>query len=283
MLAKETDDRLWWTWRFLELVVRDFGLGNPVTDDEAMFAVECFAQLAATDADLALSKLSDNGPEGHGFSKFLGGDRLDAALARVRLPTTAGDAMVRARMIIASATWTRADADAEALWTRAWTELQRVPADARDNAWKDAALPAAARADYAAYRTLAEEKLERTTQVFWRAVALAAAIPVAARHKDWPSFERWLAEYRALPPAFHRVHDSCAFLNLEGLRALEEGRVTDAERMMQQVVEIAPSVEYLSNDEVSALAKKLRALGHALALCDAFDAITKEKDWRLQT
>lgn len=81
-------DRLWWTWRFLELVARDFGQGNPVTDDEAMFAVECFTQLAATDADWALSKLSDRGPEGRDFSKLLGGTRLDAALARLQLPTS---------------------------------------------------------------------------------------------------------------------------------------------------------------------------------------------------
>jgi hypothetical protein len=106
---------------------------------------------------------------------------------------------------------------------------------------------------------------------------------VAARHKDWASFERWIAAYRALPQSFRRDHDACAIMNLEGMRALDDGRFDEAERIMHQVVEIAASVTFLSNAEVSVLAKRLRAEGRALALCDQFDTITQQRDWRLLT
>lgn len=71
-------------------------------------------------------------------------------------------------------------------------------------------------------------------------------------------------------------------MNLEGIRALDEGRFEDAERIFDDVLALAPSLEFLSNPEVSSLAKRMRAEGRALAVCDEFDAITKKRDWRLR-
>lgn len=62
---------------------------------------------------------------------------------------------------------------------------------------------------------------------------------------------------------------------------MNEARYDDAERAMAEVVEIAPRLMFLSNDEVSKLAKRLRAAGRAIRLCDEFDALTRKRDWRL--
>ena len=50
---------------------------------------------------------------------------------------------------------------------------------------------------------------------------------------------------------------------------------------MRPLVEAAPGVQFLSNDNTSALPKRLRAAGRTLDLCDAFDAIVARTDWRL--
>jgi hypothetical protein len=38
---------------------------------------------------------------------------------------------------------------------------------------------------------------------------------------------------------------------------------------------------FLSNEDVSALAKRLRAERRPMDLCDAFDALMQQRDWRL--
>src|SRR5687768_14317178 len=86
-LATESTERLWWMWRFLELVLRDFGHDRLVGDDDASFAVKAFARLTASDPEWAIAKLADEGPEGHGFSRLLEGQRIDAALASLETST----------------------------------------------------------------------------------------------------------------------------------------------------------------------------------------------------
>ena len=76
-------------------------------------------------------------------------------------------------------------------------------------------------------------------------------------------------------------HGECEVVNLEGLRALDEGRTADAEDAMQRLVDAAQGVRFLSNEDTSALPKRLQAEGRALALCDAFDDIVKRTAWRL--
>jgi hypothetical protein len=216
-LGSESSDRLWWTWRFLELVLRDFGTDKDVSNEDASLAVGCFTRLSTADADWAMAKLMEEGPEGHAFSKLLEGGRMETALAGVEASGSATDARLRARMLIASARWTHAAEHADPLWRRAWSELERVSPDRRDQAWKESALLAAARAAYPVYRPLVDEKLGNTQEAFWRAALLASALPVAARNRDWESFDRWLTDYRALPESFRSDHAACAIMNLEGL------------------------------------------------------------------
>jgi hypothetical protein len=58
---------------------------------------------------------------------------------------------------------------------------------------------------------------------------------------------------------------------------MEMGR----EDAMRRLVEAAPGVQFLSNDDTSTLPNRLRAEGRALELCDAFEAMVKRLDWRL--
>ncbi len=138
-------------------------------------------------------------------------------------------------------------------------------------------MSATAHADYPTYRQLADDRLATPLDDFWRAAFLAKAIPTAAKHADWATFARWLQQYRALPRSLRWDHSECAILNFEGLHALDQGRFEDAERILEAVVERAPSLQFLSNDKVSLLAKRMRTEGRAVGLCDRFDEITKER------
>lgn len=278
-LSGNPPEQLWWTWRFLELVLRDSAYGSHVSEADLAFGVDCFVRLAAADPAWATAKLAEGGPGGHAFASLLSDERLDAALSRIAVADAAEDAMLRARILLASTYLKKGSG--EGRWSRAWTELQRVPEARHDESWSDAALSATAHADYPTYLQLADARLATPLDDFWRAAFLAKAIPTAAKHADWPTFARWLQQYRALPRSLRWDHNECAILNFEGLHALDEGRLEDAERIMEAVVELAPSLQFLSNDEVSLLAKRMRTEGRALGLCDRFDEITKERDWRL--
>ncbi len=70
-------------------------------------------------------------------------------------------------------------------------------------------------------------------------------------------------------------------MNLEGLRALDDGHPADAEAAMRRLIDAAQGLPFLSNDDTSALPKRLRTEELSLDLCDAFDALVKRLDWRL--
>jgi hypothetical protein len=280
--ANGSTDTLWWTYRFLRAAIDRHARQQGAVEEDALgVAVDCFLRLAQHDPDWAAIALEERGPSGHGLATLLSAERLDSALSRLQLPSTKEDAMLRARLLSNSARWQDLRGNGEAVWLRAWTELVRVPEAERDDAWKKLALGASAVADYPCYRALALEQLESLSDPFWRAQFLRAAVAVAFRHKDWPTFDAWLAAWRALPEPMRQGHNECAVLNLEGLRAVDEGRHVEAEDAMRRLVDAAQGVEFLSNADTSALPKRLRAEGRALALCDAFDALVKRLDWRL--
>lgn len=110
---------------------------------------------------------------------------------------------------------------------------------------------------------------------------LPGALAVSAKAHDWSTFDEWLAQYNGLPEPLRRDHSQCAIINLEGLRALDETRSSDAVKQMSRLLDAAPATQFLSNDDISALPKRLRAEGLALDLCDKFDELVKKKDWRL--
>lgn len=278
-LLTSSNERLWWTWRFLDDVVRNIHGG--VSDADLTIAVDCLVQLANSDPAWATERLQTMGPEKHAFGALLAYDRLERALDGVRLTSANTGAMLRATIIVTRASYLPSPADANALWARAWAELETI--DVRDGAWNALALEVSAHASYADFEPLAEEKLAGMLDPFWRGSFLESAIPTAARSGDWPAFERWVSAYRALEPAFQSDHATCAILNLEGVRALDEGDVTKAVALMERILDIAPSVQFLSNDDVARLAKRLRSAGRAISLCDRFDAIVAKRDWRLLT
>lgn len=274
--ADGEQDSLWWSYRLLDHVC---GLEDNANEDLQAAAVDAFLRLATADVEWATAAVTAGGPAGHRLARFFSGERLAATLSRLRLPSTSEEALLAARMLAGSAAWQKGES-AEALYRRAWEQLQRVPEPDRDAAWKGVALTPAAYADYPQYRARATEHLTTLVDQFWRSHFLAKAIPVAARHRDWPTFESWLGERRALPEPLRRDHDECAIINLEGLRALDEGRIVEAEAAMQRLLELAPGQQFISNDDTSALPKRLRADGIAITACDAFDALVTRQDWR---
>jgi hypothetical protein len=71
-------------------------------------------------------------------------------------------------MLAASASWKEPREWAKPLWERAWTELQRIAPEERDRRWRETALSVTAHVAYPTFRELAAEKLETTTEAFWR-------------------------------------------------------------------------------------------------------------------
>jgi hypothetical protein len=270
-----SENSLWWTFRFLDHVVRDHGASEPDKSE----AVDCFLRLAAEDPVWATRALTERGPEGHRLATLLSQERLTSALGRIELPTVKADAMLRARMLVASASWQGAKAGD--LLRRAWAELCRVSIEERDDDWNDAALAPASVVDYAQYQILADARLLATTEDFYRAAFLPEAIAVAARHHEWSAFDRWVSTYRALPVSLLGDHADCAVVNLEGERALNDGRREAAILAMEKILALAATLTFLSNENVSLLAKRLRKEGIRIDLCDRFDEIVKARDWRL--
>jgi hypothetical protein len=275
--ATDTSDGLWWTYRFLDEVM---DLREEAAPEDVAFAVDCFLRLSLRDPAWTTKVLGDRGARGHGFATLLSAERLTAALSKLHLPNIKDDAMLRAQVLCTAARWQRDDARRQT-WQRAWEELMRVPEAERDASWADLALEPTAFADYPCYRTLATLRLASMTDNFWRSDFLPKALAVAARHRDWSAFDTWLDAWRSLPEQMTQGHDACAVLNLEGLRALENGRAEDAETAMRRLLDVAQGQPFLSNDETSALPKRLRAAGISADLCDAFDDLVKRLDWRL--
>ncbi len=177
-------EHLWWSWRFLELVLAKEGSG--LAEETLTQAVDCFVRLAAEDPSWASGLASDMGPMGYSVTKLLSADRLVSALSRLRLPVLREEALLRARLLSSAADWQREHAGE--LWRQAW----------RDDEWKEIAIRPAAFVDYTAYLDLATWKLASLQQDFYRAMFLPTAI-AAAHHgtaTGRPSRSGWLLSVR---------------------------------------------------------------------------------------
>lgn len=270
---------LWWTYRLFDVTL---ALGDRASDEERAMAVDCFLRLATTDPEWAMSRLHAFGPQQHALATLFSAERLGSLLERLHLGVVKHDAMLRARLLNTWAKW-RKESEREAALQRAWVELQRVPEGDRDEAWSKEALIPASVSDYSQYRQLAASHLSGLTEEFWRSSFLPDALEVAARHRDWPTFERWLQEYRSLHGSMRGGHAACAVICLEGLRALDEGRTDAAVASMRALLELAPKQEFLSNKDISTFPGRLRSSGLCSELCDQFDALVDERDWRRRT
>lgn len=271
---------LWWAYRLVEVVA---ARANRATEEELDLAVDYFVQLATEDPAWAMQSLGDRGPAGHRLGQLLSPARTRRALAKLRLPSTREDAMLRARMLISSALWSarRKEVADTATWAEAWSELLRIPAVDRDGEWRTLALGPTSIVEYERFRELAEERLtELLTKDFDQSMFLPDAIATAARHGDWFSFESWTRRFRALPEPLRHGHSTAAIVNLEGLRALETGHTAEAVSAMRELVALGSGLTFPSNEDVSALPARLRESGRCPDLCDAFDALVQKRDWR---
>lgn len=272
-------DALWWTYRYLDTVL-DIGRSPSPSEKELDEVLKAFIKLAIHDPDWAMRQLTAKDPRADSLARVFSDPRLAKALRLLRLGDPEEEAMLRAGLLSSVAHWRFGRKD-KPLWSKAWRQLARIPQAKRGDRWKEIALEAAASADYASYRALAEERLASLKRDFWRARFLGEAIPVAARHRDWPTFDDWLAQWEGLPEPLQRDHQECVIINLIGLRALDEGRDEDAEAAMRRLLAAAASATFISNHDVMALPKRLRGEGKWLELCDAFDQLAESRDWRL--
>jgi hypothetical protein len=270
-------DELWWRYRFLQDVANESEADSADLD----LAVECFVRLAVVDPTWAKRSLSDRGPAGHQLGRLLDIDRAHRAVEGIRLTSTREEALVRASVLIASVRWSarRGEPQHVEVWQEAWQELLRVPEGDRDEEWSGLAIQPCARVAYDQYRQLAVAHMA-TLQPFGLSHFLPDALAVAFRNRDWPAFEDWSRRFRGLPEALRHGHGAASVINLEGLRALSEGRPNDAEAAMRDLLAVADGLTFLSNDDVSSLPKSLREAGVCLDLCQAFDQLVERRDWR---
>jgi hypothetical protein len=270
-------DELWWRYRFLQ----DVANATEASSEDKDLAVACLVRLAVVDPTWAKASLDDRGPAGHQLGRLLDVDRVHRAIEGVQLTSTDEEALMRARMLIASVRWSarRGQSQRPEVWQEAWEELLRVPQEGRSVEWAELAIQPSARVAYDQYRELAIARIG-TLPPFGLSHFLPDALAVAFRNRDWPTFEEWAAQFRALPEALRHGHGGATVTNLEGLRALTDGRVDDAEEAMRALLAIGDGVTFLSNDEVSSLPRSLREAGLSLDLCDAFDRLVERRDWR---
>jgi hypothetical protein len=273
-------NELWWRYRFLQEVTNAAGAASEDLD----LAVECLVRLANSDPIWAKRSLDDRGPGGHQLARLLDAERLHRAMDGIRLTSQQEEVLLRARLLIASARWAarRGEAQDVAVWQEAWEELLRVPEGARDDEWAELAIQPSARVAYDAYRSLALAHMA-SLQPFGLSHFLPEALAVAFRNHDWPTFDEWLEQFHALPEALRHGHGGAAVVNLQGLRALTEGRRGDAEGAMRNLLALAEGLTFLSNDDVSALPRSLREAGVCLELCQAFDELVERRDWRARS
>jgi len=272
-------DRLWWCWRIFQASMK--ASETPGETPDAQKATETFLELAAADPEWAIDMAAEEGPPSHQLAQLFGGGKTLDLASRIKLTDDGQEGLLRAEILCGVAQWSKADT--EGLLERAWAELRRVPEGARESTWTRFALAASAAVDYPAFRPLMEKRLESLQEGFWKAHTLPFALSTAARHKDWPTFDKWIAEYRALPAALTHGHEACAVVALEGTRALDEGRYGDAESHMRRLLDLAKAETFLANDDISGLPKRLRTEGRNTDLCDAFDALVATRDWRQLT
>lgn len=275
----EGKDRLWWCWRIFDESVKASEVPGEQVDTET--AIDCFLELAQADPEWALARGAEQGPPSHQLAQLFGNGDATKLADRIRLKNAGQEAMLRAEILCVVAQWSKSDT--KPLFERAWAELRRVPDEGRDSSWIRFALSATAVVDYPSFRPLMGKRLESIEEDFWKAASLPSAISTAAHHKDWVAFETWLAQYRALPPAMTHGHAACAIVGLEGLRALDEGRHSDAEHHMRRLLDLAKGETFLSNDDIAELPKRLRKEGRNIDLCDAFDALVAAREWRRLT
>jgi hypothetical protein len=270
-------DELWWRYRFLQDVLNAPGAAA----DELDLAVECLVRLTVADPTWAKRSLDDRGPAGHQLGRLLDVDRAHRALEGIRLTSSRDEALIRARVLVASVRWSarRGESQHVEIWQEAWQELLRVPEHDRDDEWAELAIQPAARVAYDQYRRLVNSRVV-TLDPFGLSHFLPDALAVAFRNDDWPTFEEWAMHFRALPEALRHGHGGAAVINLEGLRALREERIGDAERAMRDLLDVAEGLTFLSNDDVSSLPRSLREAGVGLELCQAFDRLVERRDWR---
>ena len=275
--ATQRSDCLWWTYRFLDAVVNPEDTTHPATEDLRDRAVDAFVRLAIADPQWAMATIGDGRrPESILLAQLLSGKRLTAALSQLHLPALRTDAILRARLLSAGARWERDDKLAEELWRQAWRELSRVPEVDRNEEWNAVAvLGSAAVADYPRFRSLAISQLQSIGQDFAQLDLLLGLITSAARNRDWPTFEAWVSVWRGLPRKMQGSRSECVILNFEGVRALDDGRVADAEAILRRLLEVAPTTNFTGGRDASALPRRLRAEGRALDLCDKFDQLVK--------
>jgi hypothetical protein len=139
----------------------------------------------------------------------------------------------------------------------------------------------AGHACYPELKKLAQERLSTMKDEFYISFFLSFALPFAANNKDWSMYDAWAAQFRSLPAPLRRDYMHAALLNMDGNRALDEQRYNDEEQVLKELVEIAPTVEFLSNAATSGFVDRMRSEGRAISLCNEFDEIKKKFDWRL--
>jgi hypothetical protein len=270
-------DELWWRYRFLQDVA-DAAESGP---DDRDLAMECFVRLATADPSWAQKSLDDRGPAGHQLGRLLDVDAVHRAMDRIRLESSRDEVLLRARMLLASVRWSARGGVSQSpeVWREAWHELLRVPETDRDEEWAGLALQPSARVAYEQFRELARAHIS-TLKPFELSHFLPDALAVAFRNQDWSTFEEWAVQFRALPEALRHGHGGASVTNLEGLRALKEGRTGDAESAMRRLLAVAEGLTFLTNDDVSSLPRSLRKAGLCLDLCQAFDQLAERRDWR---
>ena len=218
-------DDLWWAWRLLsEIVALDEREAELIE-----LATDCFVRIANADAGWAVGALTDGGPPSYRLAVLFAEANVGNVASRISAASTTETALLRAAIFVSVGVLPDR-APEESIWQSGWTQLQNVPHEHRDDSWRSLALSCTAHVAYEEYRALATLRLQNEIKDFWRASFLPEAFAVAARHGDWPQFEQWAAAYRSLPPSLRRGHSLCKLLNIEGQRALDDGRPKTSSR-----------------------------------------------------
>lgn len=268
-------ESIWWSYRLLNRLVSSAGTSLAVHRN---LAVECLCDLIRFDPDWMARIGVHEGPVGHRYAGLLTGEGLEVALDAVGEVGTDLMHRTRASILYCALRWNSKKAGVDS-WTMLWQQLLGISESARDEDWMKQALDASARVDYTAFRSLAIRKLENASS-FEMGMFLPEAISAVFSAKHWQSYDEWSEAWRRLDPAFRSSYSECMILNMEGIRALDRGDLAAVHATMSVLVEQARHEEFLSNDEVSRFTKATRAKGLESELCDEFESLVKQLDWR---